>query len=276
MIGPPGVVRGLYRHGPGVASTRIVSRRTMNVPSSTRGVPVGRSSNVYRPSGLAPGPVAANAPAEPRWLAHAASIVITIGSTAETDERTLIFWLSSRSALTHIAIVCAPARRHNPNARLSVRPRAPGRVETPRRRLRTVPLLTERTPHYHPLGYRVRILGYHEQTHGPRPGHPGPPTAQDARPRADERLGDRAAAQRAVVRRPAGQRRLALSRAAQARAGGMDHRRVAAEREQSPRQVLFAHSRRPQATPDRSRQLGSSRRRHHGAVAPSAPSGGLT
>ena len=46
-------------------------------------------------------------------------------------------------------------------------------------------------------------------------------------------------------RRSPGERRLALSCIAQARTRGLDFRRVENHREQSPREILFAHAPRP-------------------------------
>src|SRR5215467_9502357 len=95
-----------------------------------------------------------------------------------------------------------------------------------------------------------------EQTDRSGAGNTRPAGAQDPRLEADERLGDRTASQATVVRRAPGERRITLPRAAQARAGRVDQIRVAAEREQSPRQVLFAHAVRKEAAPGGVRKLG--------------------
>src|SRR5947209_12243819 len=69
---------------------------------------------------------------------------------------------------------------------------------------------------------------YREPPARSRPRHARPPRPQDARPRADERLGDQPTPQADLGGSPAGERRLTLPRAPQARAGGLDQRRVAA------------------------------------------------
>src|SRR5262245_6753316 len=63
-------------------------------------------------------------------------------------------------------------------------------------------------------------------------------------------------------RNPAGQRGLALPRAPQARAGGLDPRRVEDHREQPPRQVLLADPPRTEAARNRNRELAEALLRH--------------
>src|SRR5947209_2801149 len=96
--------------------------------------------------------------------------------------------------------------------------------------------------------------GY-EQTVRSRPGHPGPVDPENRRARTAERVGDRPALETSLGRRSPGQRRVAVSGAAQAGAGGVDHRGVEAEREQPPREVLLAHAARPPASREGNRQL---------------------
>ena len=68
---------------------------------------------------------------------------------------------------------------------------------------------------------------------------------------------DQPTAQAGIRRRPAGERRLAVSRAAQAGTGRMDHRRVAAQREQPPREILFAHAAGPSSAAEGERHAGN-------------------
>src|SRR5215475_2987182 len=65
--------------------------------------------------------------------------------------------------------------------------------------------------------------GSYEQTDRPGPGHPGPAYPEDSCVRAAQRLGDRATPEAGLRRRPAGERRIALPRPAQAGARGLDY-----------------------------------------------------
>ena len=85
-----------------------------------------------------------------------------------------------------------------------------------------LPLLTERNGCIIPLGNRGETR---EPTIRSRPGHARPADPQDPRARAAQRLGHRPAPQPGFGRRAAGERRVALSRAPQARERGLDHRR---------------------------------------------------
>src|ERR1043166_1012798 len=87
---------------------------------------------------------------------------------------------------------------------------------------------------YAPLGYR------YEQTDRPRARNSGSAAAQTARPRAAAWVGDQPAAPSAVRRRPAGQRRVALPGAAQARTGRLDQSRVEDDGKQPQGEVLRA------------------------------------
>ena len=90
---------------------------------------------------------------------------------------------------------------------------------------------------------------------------------------------DQPAAEAGLGRRAAGQRRLALSRPAQARAGRLAHRHVADHREQPAGEVLRAQPAGPTAARHGSREAGTRLvRRHHPRRQPharvSAPGGG--
>src|SRR6185312_11852674 len=98
-----------------------------------------------------------------------------------------------------------------------------------------------------------------EQTARSRPGDAEPADPQDSRAAAAQRLGHRSAPDAGVRRRAAGERRLALPRAAQTRTGRLDHRRMARKREQPPREVLFADAPRAETPAERSRALGADR-----------------
>src|SRR5262245_42164979 len=89
-------------------------------------------------------------------------------------------------------------------------------------------LLTERDWNYTHLGNRG---GLHEQTNRSGPGDPGPAYPEDSSAGAAPWLGDRAAAEASLGRRPVCQRRLSLSCSPQAGAGGLDQGRMEAERE---------------------------------------------
>src|SRR5215831_6359156 len=91
-----------------------------------------------------------------------------------------------------------------------------------------IPLAYREGPDYTHLGNQVRA---YEQTYRPGPGHTGPTYPEDSRVRAAPRLGDRAAPETSLRRRPTGQRRITLPCSAQAGAGGLDQGRVEAERE---------------------------------------------
>ena len=86
----------------------------------------------------------------------------------------------------------------------------------------------------------------HQQTSDPRPGHPRPAPSENPRVGAPPRLGHQPAPAIHFRRRAAGQRRIALSGPAQARAGRLDHRRVEADGEQPAREVLRADAARPE------------------------------
>src|SRR5262249_50887816 len=109
---------------------------------------------------------------------------------------------------------------------------------------------------YPPLGNR------YEQTRRPRPGHPRPAAPEDPRARAAARLGHQPAPALTLLRRPAGLGGIALPGAPQARAGGLDPGRVEADREQPPREVLFADAPGPPAARDGGRELAAPVRRH--------------
>ena len=79
----------------------------------------------------------------------------------------------------------------------------------------------------------------YEQTTGLDAGHAGS-AAQDPRARADERPRDQRAPQTGFEHRPAGERRVAVSGAAQARTAWLGQRLLAGHGEQPPRQVLPA------------------------------------
>src|SRR5262245_2681460 len=121
-----------------------------------------------------------------------------------------------------------------------------------------------------PLAYRVERVythldnrgGLNEQTDRPGPGDAGLAYPEDTGARTASWLGDRAAPEAGIRRRPVCQRRISLPSAAQARAGGLDQGRVEAKREQPPRQVLQPDAARPQGVGERGRQLDSPLSRH--------------
>ena len=80
---------------------------------------------------------------------------------------------------------------------------------------------------YFSLDYREVTV---EQAFGPRTGNIGSADPENAGAGAAERMGDQPAANIVVWRSAPGQRGLALPRPAQARAGGLDPRRVEASR----------------------------------------------
>src|SRR5688572_31826981 len=97
---------------------------------------------------------------------------------------------------------------------------------------------------YSPLGKREHT---DEPAVRPRSRHVGFADPEDPGARAVARLGDRTALEAGVRRCPAGERRLAVSGAPQARATGVDRSRVETDREQPARQVLFADAIRQEA-----------------------------
>src|SRR5688572_734393 len=97
-----------------------------------------------------------------------------------------------------------------------------------------------------------------EQADGSGPGNARSADLEDGCPRADARLGHRAADPPDVRRGAAGRAERALPGAAQARATGLDRRRVEAVRQQPAREVLQADRRRPQSPGHRGPAVGAS------------------
>src|SRR6185437_4178983 len=95
----------------------------------------------------------------------------------------------------------------------------------------------------------------HEQTFRSGPGHAGHAVAENPRARTAQRFRRQRASQTNLRGRVAGQRRLTLSRSAQIGAGGLDFRRVENNGEQSPREILFAHTLGTAASRKRIREL---------------------
>jgi hypothetical protein len=91
-----------------------------------------------------------------------------------------------------------------------------------------IPLAYREDSVYPHLGNRWRL---HEQTDRLGPMRLGPSYSEDPGVGAVPWPGDRPAPQASFRRRPAGQRWITLPGLAQAGTGGLDHRRVEAERE---------------------------------------------
>src|SRR6185436_69837 len=131
----------------------------------------------------------------------------------------------------------------------SRRYRSPATFQAPNDAPKTFPLLTEGSNPNLPLGKR------YEPTHRPRPRNSRSSAAEDPRPAAAARVGDQPSPEIHLERRAAGQRRLALPRAPQAGAGGLDPGGVEADGEQPASEVLLAHPSGPAPAGIRSGEL---------------------
>src|SRR5436305_10602374 len=87
-----------------------------------------------------------------------------------------------------------------------------------------------------------------DQTIRPRPRDSVLAPFKDPGPGAAEWLGDQPAPETRFGRRPASQRRVTLPRPPQAGTGGVDHRRVEAEREQPAGEILLTDKIGPRST----------------------------
>src|SRR5436305_7607288 len=106
-----------------------------------------------------------------------------------------------------------------------------------------------------------------DQTIRPRPRDSVLAPFKDPGPGAAEWLGDQPAPETRVGRRPASQRRVTLPRPPQTGTGGVDHRRVEAEREQPAGEILFADTVGPRSVAKRDGKLDPTLRCHHASRA---------
>src|SRR6266540_2303970 len=105
--------------------------------------------------------------------------------------------------------------------------------------------------------------GREGQAERSRAGHPAHAHSENAGPRADARVRHWHAPGADQPGRLPGERRIALPRAAPARARRPDRRRLARHGEQPPREILFAHFLRPRQAQARDPRLGDAGRCHH-------------
>ena len=130
-----------------------------------------------------------------------------------------------------------------------------GRVRARRRIVSPSPALDVHILTIKSNGHERRVA-----LHRRHPGHAGHADPEGAEPRADARLRHRPAHRADLAGRVQGESRIAADRLPAARARRAGRRRLAADREQPPRQGLFADPGRPQAPRRRDRAVGAAGR----------------